>query len=181
MFEYKKRIFLVNRDLQFRFAKAAAVAGVASTILTAAVVLYPLYVFQILRIPKFLPLPIMASMLLAVILNIILIASFTLVLTHRLAGPVYGLLREFRRIAAGLFGHEMRFRKDDELKYLIRNFNEASNSLKGLTELDIITLESTIDAITNHGYSDTIKEDLVALLQRFKARINWTEVESDDD
>lgn len=181
MFEYKKKIFLVNRDLQFRFARAAAVAGFASTILTATVVLYPLYVFQILRIPKFLPLPILASMVLAVILNIALIASFTLVLTHRLAGPVYGLLREFRRIAAGLFGNEMKFRKDDELKYLIRNFNEASNSLKELTELDIITLENVIDNLSNQGDQEAVKEDLIALMQRFKGRINWTETESGDD
>ena len=181
MFQFRKRIFLVNRDLQFRYAKSAAVAGVISSFLTAAVLLYPLFVFKILVIPKFLPAPILASMAIAVLLNIMLIAGFSLFLTHRLAGPVYGLLREFRRITAGFFGHEMRVRKEDELKYLIRNFNEASVALKEMTELDIISLENTIESIESGESMDLAKEDLKTIAKRLKARITWTEKESLDD
>jgi hypothetical protein len=181
MFQYRKRIFLVNRDLQFRYAKSAGVAGVISSILTATVLLYPLFVFKILVIPKFLPAPILVSMLLAVLLNIILISGFSLFLTHRLAGPVYGLLREFRRITAGFFGHEMRVRKEDELKYLIRNFNEASVALKEMTELDIISIDNVVQSLEAGESPELAKEDLMAIAKRLRARITWTEKEGLDD
>lgn len=181
MFQFRKRIFLVNRDLQFRYAKSAGVAGIISSFLTAAVLLYPLFVFKILVIPKFLPAPILASMALAVLLNIILVSGFSLFLTHRLAGPVYGLLREFRRIAAGFFGHEMRVRKEDELKYLIRNFNEASVALREMTDLDIISIENVIESIEAGESIDLAKNELKTIAKRLKARITWTEKEGLDD
>lgn len=180
MFDLKKRIFLVNRDLQLRYAKSAAVAGIVSSILTGIVILYPLYVFQILRIPKFLPAPILFSMALAIVLNVFVIAGFSIFMTHKIAGPIYGLLREFRRVAAGYFGHEMRVRKDDELKYMIRNFNEVSLALKEITEVDLKALNTIMSSI-EQGDSVAAKDDLMALKSRVASRINWTKQESNDD
>jgi len=180
MFELKKRIFLVNRDLQFRYAKSAAFVGLVSSILTGVVIIYPLYAFKILAIPKFLPAPILLSMVLAVVLNVFVIAGFSVFMTHKLAGPIYGLLREFRRIAAGYFGHEMRVRKDDELKYLIRNFNEVSLSLKESAELDIASLSKALLAL-EQGHANAAREDLMVLSARMLSRINWKIGESSRD
>ena len=69
----KQRLYLINRDFQLRYAWAVIWIGLLSTVVTSTVILIPLYEFQILRIPKFLPAPILLAMLLAVVLNILLL------------------------------------------------------------------------------------------------------------
>ncbi len=65
-----KRIYLINRDFQLRYAYAAVFVGLMSTIVTTTVLLYPLYKFEIVRIPQFLPLPIMSAMVAAALINV---------------------------------------------------------------------------------------------------------------
>ncbi|MCX6129316.1 MAG: hypothetical protein NTX25_09680, partial [Proteobacteria bacterium] len=61
-FRQKQRLILINRDFQFRYTGAAVLVGLLSTTLTCSVILYPLYQFEILRIPRFLPWPILIVM-----------------------------------------------------------------------------------------------------------------------
>jgi hypothetical protein len=42
-------------------------------------------------------------------------------------------------------------------------------------------LENAIANLSNQGDQEAVKEDLIALMQRLKGRINWTETESGDD
>ena len=95
---YTKRIYLVNRDLQLRYTYAAVLVGMVTTILTIIIILYPLYSFEILRIPKFLPLPILISMGFASMVNILIVGYFGIIITHRIAGPVYALVKGFRKV-----------------------------------------------------------------------------------
>lgn len=129
----RKRIILINRDLQFRYARIALVVGFVSTLLSSVVILYPLYQFEILRIPRFLPLPILMGMICAVLVNMLLILMLAVLITHRIAGPMYALSREFEEMSQGFFGRELRGRKMDDLRYLIRRFNELSSNLRNIT------------------------------------------------
>ena len=71
-----------------RYTKSAVVIGLVSTFLTSVVILYPLYQFQILRIPKFLPIPILFAMILAAVINIAIIGVMGILMPHRIAGPM---------------------------------------------------------------------------------------------
>lgn len=124
-----KRILIVNRDMQMRYARAAVAVGLVSTTLTAVVILYPLYEFRILVIPRFLPWPFMLGMVLAALANAGFIWTAGVVLSHRIAGPVFSLVRQMRRIGAGALKSQLEVRTDDELKYLIRNFNDMADAL----------------------------------------------------
>jgi hypothetical protein len=133
----KQRIYLVDRAFQFRYIWAAIGMGFVSTGLTALVILYPLYTFEILRIPRFLPWPILGAMLLAVVINIVSIGMMGLIMTHRVAGPVFGMIRQLRRVGMGIFTGELRVRPGDELQPLVRNLNNMIESLAKLTTADL--------------------------------------------
>jgi hypothetical protein len=136
-----KRIYLVNRDFQFRYMRAAVVVGVFSTLLTSGLILYPLYVFKILVIPRFLPTPILLAMALAALANMVFIGLLAVLLTHRIAGPMYSLARQMREVASGNWRSWLSLRKHDDLKYVMRNFNELIEGLIATGREDIRTLD----------------------------------------
>lgn len=138
----QKRIYLVNRDFQLRYARNAAVVGFISTILTAILILWPLYVFEILRIPRFLPIPILIAMVVPAVVNVLFIAMMGVLLTHKIVGPMYSLIRYMRQVERGNYAANIRLRDGDELKYVIRNFN-------GMVESLIISTYEDLDQIKN--------------------------------
>ena len=107
----RKRLYLVNRDFQLRYSGAAVIVGILSTALTVILILYPLYQFEILRIPRFLPTPILLIMAVAALINVSLVGVLGIFITHRIAGPMYSLVREFRKIEEGTWKVEMRLRR----------------------------------------------------------------------
>lgn len=153
----KKRIVLVNRDFQMRYTKAAVVVGVFSTILTIVVILYPLYVFEILRIPNFLPTRILSMMLLAVLINVGALYLFGILMTHRIAGPMYALVKHIRLVGMGKWNSLMHLRADDDLRYVVRNFNEMVGSLTEITKGDIKRLEAIDEMVSSNLDEDKIK------------------------
>ena len=170
-----KKILLVNRDFQLRYTKAAISVAVISTVLSASVILYPLYIFEILRIPKFLPLPILGAMVAAVFINVGMIAFLGVLLTHRLAGPIYSITREFRKISEGLWGLQMKIRPEDDLKYLVRSFNEMSERLEVICAEDIRKLDSIEEKFTSDKTDEKLGEqgleELRSLRNCLKTRI----------
>ena len=89
-----------------------------------------MYVFEILRIPKFLPAPILLSMLFAAFINIAMVALIGVYVTHAIAGPMYAIVREFRKVEQGDWTSKMRQRKNDDLRYLVRNYNAMMDALR---------------------------------------------------
>ena len=132
----KQRLILINRDFQFRYTGAAVLVGLLSTALTTTVILYPLYQFEILRIPRFLPWPVLGVMLMAAVLNIFLVAFMGILITHRLAGPMYSLVRQFRRIEEGRWYGQMKIRDGDDMRYVVRNFNAMLDAINKQTHMD---------------------------------------------
>ncbi len=149
----QKRIYLVNRDFQLRYAKSAMVVGFVSTVLTTILILWPLYAFEILRIPRFLPAPILVLMCVPIVINIFFIAFMGILLTHKIAGPMYSLIRYMRQVERGNYAAVARLREGDELKYVIRNFNCMVESL-------VISANEDLDMV----------KKLTFLLQALKAR-----------
>jgi len=171
-----KKIILINRDFQLRYTWASVLVGLTSTVLTGVVILYPLYVFEILRIPRFLPVPILGAMGVAALVNIGFVAFMGLILTHRIAGPMYSIVRQLRRLEAGLWHGHMRLRPGDELGLIVRHVNDLTDALGQDCRADIGALDRLVEALEGSAQaaSAEMAETLAAaraLRVRMAARI----------
>ncbi|SME88653.1 HAMP domain-containing protein [Pseudobacteriovorax antillogorgiicola] len=138
----QKRLYLVNRDFQMRYAGAAVVVGLLSTALTTTLILFPLYQFEILRIPRFLPLPVMVIMGMAAVINVALVGLLAIFITHKIAGPMYSLVRHFRSVEeGGVWTGNMRLRDGDDLRYVVRNFNGMMDAITSRLHADLAVLD----------------------------------------
>lgn len=164
-----KRVFLVNRDFQFRYTRAGVAAGIVSTTLTSVVILYPLYLFKILVIPQFLPTPILAGMLTAVVINVGMIVFFGILISHKVAGPMFSMVRHLRKIASGSWRTEMRIRQGDDLQFVVRNLNELSIALVSTAEKDLKLVDQAIAVSSDPNAS---REYLTQLRTQIAERIS---------
>lgn len=173
-----KRIILVNRDFQLRYAGAAVGVGLITTSLSVFVTLFPLYVFEILRIPRFLPWPILAGMGIALVINVASVFGMGIVITHRIAGPMYSIVRHLRRIGLGFYGYHMRIRDGDDLRYVVRNVNDMIDSLKFLTKQDLYSIDKATK-LAEGGDLAALKQELLEFRQRIAERLEHKEEKED--
>jgi signal transduction histidine kinase len=170
-----KRILLVNRDFQLRYAGAGLMAGLASTLITAVLIIYPLFAFKIVTISFFLPWPILMAITAAILLNSIIQVMFGILLTHRIAGPIFNLVRQLRMIAHGRWNIKMRQRNLDELGIVVRHLNEMSEELTKAVWQDIGSVEKIQSLLAgleaNPNQLVLANQYLDEMNNRFKMRI----------
>ena len=164
-----KRVYLVNRDFQLRYVRMAIVVGLSSTVLTVFLLLYPLFQFGILRFPNFLPAPFVWAMVVAAVLNFLLVATMGILITHRIAGPMYSLVRHIHLVQSGRFKTGLRVRKDDDLKYLVRNFDEMIAALADLARKDRAEVEGIVAKLRQCLEAGRDDERLAAALAQGEA------------
>jgi hypothetical protein len=169
--KFSKKLILVNRDFQFRYARVSVAVGLVSTALTSVVILYPLYLFKILVVPRFLPTPILLSMVAAAMLNISMIIVFGILISHKIAGPMFSMVRHFRKIAGGTWRTEMRTRPGDDLGFVVRNLNELSDALVSCASNDLELVNEAIESCK----SEESKSSLIKLQQQIAQRIKHHE------
>ncbi len=168
-----KKIYLINRDFQLRYARTAVLVGFFSTLLTVVLILFPLFQFQILRFPNFVPYPFIIGMLLAALANFAMVAYFGIILTHRIAGPMFSLVRQFRAVSGGNFNAQFKVRDRDELKFVIRNFNEMVQGLADQTRKDLVKIDRIVAALSENAGPRALV-DAEALRADLTARITIT-------
>lgn len=165
-----KRVFLINRDFQLRYARSAVLVGFFSTILTVVLILFPLFQFQILRFPNFVPFPFVVGMIIAASVNFAMVAWFGILMTHRVAGPMFSLTRQFRIVQNGSYVAEFKVRENDELKFVIRNFNEMIAALHDVTRSDIAKMDKIVAALSESPATPALA-DAESLRADLKARL----------
>lgn len=161
----KKRFYLINRDFQLRYTWAAILVGLISTLLTSFLILYPLFVFEILKIPRFLPTPILMAMFAAALLNMILVGCMGILLTHRIAGPMYSMVRTMHEVEQGDWSGSMRIREMDDLGYLVRNFNGMLDSIRQGIEGDLELVKKIKESL-GPSEQDSFLSDLEQRLEQ---------------
>jgi hypothetical protein len=167
-----KKIWLVNRDFQLRYTGAGLAAGFISTVITATLILYPLFTFKIITIGLFLPLPIFACMILAAILNGLVQMWFGIVLTHKIAGPMFSLIRHLRKIGAGHWNIKMRLRDGDDLRMVVRHLNEMTDQLVNVTRQDLDTLDKIKTGILQFNGDIGERDFLLATIDNLSEKLN---------
>lgn len=85
------------------------------------------------------------NVLLAIVLFIaalvVVLTLWGILLTHRIAGPLFAISRYLDQIRAGKLANVRPLRKKDELKGFFTVFNEMVTELRSRTEAEITTLE----------------------------------------
>lgn len=172
----RKRLYLINRDFQLRYAGAAIFVGLLSTVLTSTLILFPLYQFEILRIPRFLPVPILGVMVLAAMMNVALVGLLAIFVTHRLAGPMYSLVRHFRRVEEGMWYGSVRLREGDDLRYVVRNFNGMIEAISRETREDLGAVQQLRQLLQDAASDDEKKQadlnEIHSMIDRLEQRIS---------
>ncbi len=74
----------------------------------------------------------------------ILVAAFSIVLTHKVAGPLYKVTVYFDRIRDGKLGTVFNLRKGDQLVEFFEHFKEAHDTLRKQTVEDIALLDRVL-------------------------------------
>jgi len=169
-----KRLFLINRDFQFRYVRAGITTGIISTVLTGVVILYPLYLFKILVVPRFLPTPILAGMLLAVCINIGMIVLFGVLISHKIAGPMFSMVRHLRKIANGQWRTQMHIRQGDDLQFVVRNLNDMSQALVQTATSDLELVDRAIEQLSSE--EKQAHESLRKLRESIYQRLSSTDL-----
>lgn len=123
-----RRSYLVDRELQFRYGLSGIVVGLVSSLLSVGQVLWAFRVFHIWQGQR-LPAPVIAGIVLVLVINVVLIFAVTVLMTHRIAGPIYNLVRQFQRLSDGDFTIRAKFRSSDELQKVAESFNELVERL----------------------------------------------------
>jgi hypothetical protein len=163
----EKRLILINRDFQLRYVSVAVGLGIVTSVLSAILILYPLFQFEILRIPRFLPWPILSMMIFAALLNVAIIAIVGLYITHRIAGPMFALVRAFRRVENGGWQTELKVRSGDDLLYVVRNFNEMVSGIGQLASKDADALFEIAQKCTD----ENLKLKVLELESQIRSRL----------
>ena len=89
-------------------------------------------------------------------LFILVIASLSIFVSHKIAGPVYRLERTTRLIASGDLTHSVKLRHGDELKDLQEAFNKMSASLRKMVAKDREVIARLIQA--GNRLNDSLKK-----------------------
>lgn len=119
-----------------------------------------------------LPMVLLSSAVMVIVIGIaaILVTLFT---SHKIAGPLYRMEKDFREVSAGNLTVRFHTRHDDELKPLVTTLNTFVHNLRNTIdtiEKSVSELESSVNA-SKVDIPKDIKDRIVSLkrcLERFK-------------
>jgi len=102
-----------------------------------------------------------------------IVASFiVLLMTHRLAGPIYRFEKYAQKIGSGELSPDLKIRKKDQFQNLVNTFNKmASNLNTGLLEVVAVSerLDNLIEKLSGDSRSEIpLKEDIAKILSELK-------------
>lgn len=136
---YKRRTYFIKKDFQFhfifKFCLLVLVGGVVSTVVLAyfsSETLTSTYENSRLVIEKtsvaILPAVIYTNLITLVLISAAVIAV-TLLVSHKLAGPMFRFEADLKTIGEGDLIKVVRLRKEDQLKDLVQSLNGMTASL----------------------------------------------------
>ncbi len=150
---YSRRNFLVDRAFQLKYTAIMVVVGAAITVLFGAM-MYQAHVdaTQMMGLPdKFQQVVISRydNRLLYIVAAIAVVMScalavFGVLVTHRVAGPVYIIGRYLQTLGDGQFPAMRPLRQGDELKDFFRLFQETVDQIRSRESSDVATLDSAL-------------------------------------
>jgi hypothetical protein len=78
---------------------------------------------------------------------VVILSAYLVIMTHKVAGPLYKVSMYFDRMAEGRLGNITALRKGDMLQDFFGNFREMHESVRTRLQGDVITMESAAAAL----------------------------------
>jgi uncharacterized protein (DUF2164 family) len=95
---------------------------------------------------------------------VVILSLYLVIMTHKVAGPLYKVSLYFDKMAAGRLGKVTALRDGDMLQDFYGNFKEMHEAVRTRAQADVITLESAATALRAKAGGDTkLAEALDAL------------------
>ncbi|MEY4064656.1 MAG: hypothetical protein RIR26_864 [Pseudomonadota bacterium] len=118
-----RRNYMVNRELQLKYAGSSLVMGLICSISSLGIILISFWSFGIWQGQR-LPALVIAAIIFSLLVNMVGIMFTSILSTQRIVGPLFNLLKQFQRVSRGDFKAQAKFRTNDEIHYVARRFNE---------------------------------------------------------
>jgi len=136
----RRRRYLVKKKLQFKYLLFVLLAMLIPTIVVGAALYY--LIWETIAAEIAVPEAIAAALVPALEkVNVILIISvplvfavillFSVFISHRIAGPVYRLEKEMKKIADGDYLRRIKLRSNDELQEIAEGINSVLEHFAG--------------------------------------------------
>lgn len=160
--------FLIKKDFQLRYMGTVVMVILVTSLLTGFLVSYALLT-SISRQQSLGPVMFKTFTLGIVILSLLL-ALFTIFISHRIAGPVYRMEQITRKVNEGDLNVRVKLRRSDELKSLGDHFNYMLESIhrdisreKSLIRESLICLKDLKNTISRRSRSQKLNQQIQKL------------------
>jgi methyl-accepting chemotaxis protein len=135
---FRRKKVLVDRGLQFRFAKFVILFVFIACLLTGVTIFYTTFLLLGERLEQVYPqgrlVDIFRGVHIAFFVNFVVILPFifygSIVFSHRVAGPLQKIYQGLSSIGEGNFDVRLVLRKNDELRDLADAVNQMAKNLK---------------------------------------------------
>jgi methyl-accepting chemotaxis protein len=92
---------------------------------------------------------------------VLILSAYLVIMTHKVAGPLYKVTMYFDKMARGRLGQVTALRQGDMLQDFFANFREMHESVRTRMQSDVITMESAASALrTKAGGEGKLAEAL---------------------
>jgi methyl-accepting chemotaxis protein len=85
---------------------------------------------------------------------VVILSAYLVIMTHKVAGPLYKVTMYFDRMARGRLGNVTALRRGDMLQDFFANFRDMHESVRTRMQGDVITMESAADALRTKAGGD---------------------------
>lgn len=154
----QRRIYLIKKAFQLRYALILSVFILLTALISCLAVYLAIFPYLSEKLANVYPQARLAMILRSTNVKVLFSAFlmipfaiwFSIIISHRIAGPWYRLETILRDMVKGDFSSEIRLRKGDELQSLADSLNDVIKSLRESAEHNI-------------GKADTVSESLTAI------------------
>ena len=136
----RRRRYFVKKKLQFKYLLFVLLAMLIPTIVCGAALYYLIWqtVANEVAVPEAIAAGLVPAMervnvilLISLPLIFIIMLLFSIVISHRIAGPVYRLEKEMKEIAGGDYSRRIKLRSNDELQEIADGINSILEHFAG--------------------------------------------------
>ncbi len=177
---FRRKIFLIKRGLQFRYMFSVVMIMLISALIVGWSIYYSIWSkiadpasFQYAELDTIWT-NVNMLLFIRVPILVVFVSLFSLILSHKIAGPVYRFEQSSKKIANGDLSLRIKLRQGDELTELADIFNKMTENLETFVVKDREVIEKVIGIINQVPM--TLKQDEIDEEEKERIILELTEV-----
>ncbi len=169
MAQYKRKKYFIDKQLQTKYLVLTILMLVVYTLLFVVILIFPYILALSFDVPLAEQTEAAKTLLIlhgsiwpALGIVILIMSGVSVLITHKMAGPVYRFKQTLAEISNGNLDISIKLREKDDLKDLAEEFNKVIGDLRGVVKTlqqDDETMSSCIDVINDRIKSDQISHE----------------------